>query len=142
MVETWAVAWIFLAIGDASGASEAAVPLQDLLAAADAANHAIPTLAELVDAVSRLRAAGLVASSGTETRLTPEGIVAHARASEHARLFAPRMQRLTDEWASRGFPPPAPASWALSTAELDAAWQSYTRAFSRAWRAMEADPPA
>ena len=59
-------AWLLLACSALEGGD-----LRDVIAAADAANHAIPTASELNGAMSRFLAAGLFSESGGALRPTP-----------------------------------------------------------------------
>jgi hypothetical protein len=64
----WSDAWILAAIDWAADADPAKI-----IAAADAINHAIPTIEEVEHAIQFLGAAGLVRYSDTSLRLTEEG---------------------------------------------------------------------
>lgn len=64
----WSDAWLLQAIALASRSGPAA--LADLLAAADAVNHALPTWEELHGALSRLGAGGFVEEVDERFRLT------------------------------------------------------------------------
>ncbi len=73
-------AWIFMSIGDAGGVGRW-VTLRRLIGAADSNNHSIPTIEELEDTFSKLIAAGLVETRGTDARLTSAGIDAYRTAT-------------------------------------------------------------
>jgi hypothetical protein len=68
-------AWIFLSV------SEQAAPLTDIIAMADAINHAIPTQSELQQSFRWLHERGLVRKDGKRYALTTAGIALRRCAS-------------------------------------------------------------
>jgi hypothetical protein len=68
MQARWSDAWILAAVDWAADAD-----LAKVIAAADAINHAIPTIEEMEHAIQFLGAAGLVHHSDTSLTLTDEG---------------------------------------------------------------------
>ena len=133
-------AWIFVSIGDAKGLNGWA-PLRDVIGAADSRNHAIPSIAELEGAVSRLVAAGLVESRGTETRLTAAGAKAFKDAERPRAGHIERMFRLGQEWDRADFPPDAPISWSLTESDWEAAYGEYHSWAQRVIARMTRDIP-
>lgn len=78
----WSDAWLLQSITLASG--EGPATLGDVIGAADAVNHAMPTADELHGAFVRLTAAGFVAETNARfelTQLVPEAVSAKIRAS-------------------------------------------------------------
>lgn len=68
-------AWLFLSVPDEPA------PLQDVIAAADGINHAIPTDRELQVSLGWLRAQGLVKKVGRKYSRTPAGVAVRAACS-------------------------------------------------------------
>jgi hypothetical protein len=130
-------AWIFLSIGDSGGCAQW-VPLDALIRAADSNNHAIPTIAELEDSVSKLAAAGLVETDGPQTRLTPLGCEAHRAADRAGVGHIQRMFDLSEDWKAQGYPPAAPKSWWLEPATYRDACSSYHAWFQDAYARLKA----
>src|SRR4029450_3317236 len=82
MQARWSDAWILAAVDWAADAD-----LAKVIAAADAINHAIPTIEEVEHAIQFLGAAGLVHHSDTSLTLTDEGRRICQRAEDEATLF-------------------------------------------------------
>lgn len=117
-------AWIFLSIGDAGG-GEKWVRLPELIAAADMNNHAIPTAAELTQAVSNLVAAGLADTYATDTRLTSAGREEYERTRSRSGGHVGGMFALDTAWRSRRFPDSSSTSWEVTEAEVHDAYEAY-----------------
>jgi hypothetical protein len=77
MTNTQTHAWIFLSV------SESPASLQDVIAMADAINHAIPTDKELQVSLGWLRANGLIQKEGRRYSLTPSGLALRTETSRH-----------------------------------------------------------
>lgn len=71
MDDATVASWVLLALG--STAREGDVPLDRVIGAADAINHAVLLHGELELAVQILEANGLISASGTTLRLTEAG---------------------------------------------------------------------
>jgi len=68
-------AWIFLSVSDQPA------PLTDIIAMADAINHAVPTQSELQQSFRWLQERGFVRKEGKRYSLTDTGIALRHRAS-------------------------------------------------------------
>ena len=68
-------AWIFLSV------REQPAPLTDIIALADAINHAVPTQSELQQSFRWLQECGLITRAGKRYALTPAGIALRERMS-------------------------------------------------------------
>jgi hypothetical protein len=115
-------AWIFAAVtgtGRADGTS-----LRRLISYADAINHAIPTEAELVEAVSRLRSAGLVEADIQEDRywLTVTGHRMHQKHLAGHGLFG-WIEAIPPALRTLGEPPDG--DWSLPSGIFDRAVRAY-----------------
>jgi hypothetical protein len=115
----WSDAWILAAVEWAGGGD-----LAQIIGAADAINHAIPTIEEVEHAVKFLGAAGLVRFSNNSIALTDEGKREWRRA-ESGDIFA-TLDRL--EALLKNLPevaPEAASDWVLDRSTYMSAYQRY-----------------
>ena len=120
-----AEAWIFLSIGDAARWGDAT--LDRIIGAADANNHAIPSVDEFEQAVGQLLGAGLITATPEPYSLTPEGLQLYGIINSVKRGHITRFIETAEEWRAR---PPSGAgrvSWAVDPTQFNEAYQKYTR---------------
>lgn len=132
-----AQAWIFLSIGDAGGVG-GYMDLDKVIGAADANNHAVPTVAELRQAVRLLTGAGLVERDGDMLRLTRLGEGAYRQANVDRVGHITRLFNLSKVWET--VPPPQVAQqddWLLSDEGYLSAWKVYHERFWETYRRQE-----
>ncbi len=121
-------AWVFSSI-EGSG-PENGYSLSEVIAKADGINHAILLEAELVQAVPRLVAAGLIGADSTADRywLTEAGRALYAKRMKRRGLFGwieaipPALRRLGA---------PLDAEWSLPAGTFDRAVHEYAESASR-----------
>jgi len=121
-------AWILLSVPATAG------DLSQVIGMADALNKAIPTHAELADSLGWLRATGLVESATDTYRRTRNGhdLVSRLEASsEHAFEL---WDKLTE--ALQQMPAPGYELDSLTTNEVDAAYDKYSRDFQAKYKEL------
>jgi hypothetical protein len=126
-------AWILLSIGEAATGR-----LQDILGAADAINHAVPTLRELRDSIGRLRAQGLVAKERDGYVLTAQGraMISGVQSSESKFDRWTRLAAALSQRPSRPFEPEP-----LDPDEVRRADNAHARDFWKAYRELRKRDP-
>jgi hypothetical protein len=115
---TFSDAWVFTAVAVAGGDG---CDLAELIAAADACNHAVLTTEELAQGVGRLTASALVAHDGPRFRLTAEGQELAARREGNMFSQVESVQRLLAE------APLTEGRWKMTSDDVDAAYSTYLR---------------
>jgi hypothetical protein len=120
----WSDGWILMAIFLAGGKKGAL--LEDVIASADATNHAIPTTRELSGAMAKFLGCGLVALDDDRwvlsRRMVPEIKKAYAR---RGGLFAAGDKGLT--FLKRSRLPCEPTDFKLTDATVKRAYRVYLR---------------
>ena len=119
----WSDAWVLAAITITG--SEGAASLTDVVAAADAVNHAIVLDTELEQAVGRLLGAGLIEVPKRRFRLTDAGRAMAARCSGGMR------QQVDHLLAMLRRLPLTPVPWHLEPDELETAVAGWRRRAAR-----------
>ena len=129
-----AEAWIFLSIGDAEREGQAT--LAGVIGAADANNHAIPTVGEFERAVGQLLGAGLITAAPDQYSLTLEGLQQYQTINSVHRGHITRYFETAKEWRSRA-PSNAPAvGWSVDPTAFDQAYREYSRRASEIIRRL------
>ena len=120
-------AWVLASIE--GGGPRDGYTLAQVIAKADAINHAVPAETELVRAVARLVAAGLVGADAAADRywLTEAGAALRRRSTGRG-LFG-WMEALPPTLARLGVP--AEGDWSLPPAAFDRALRAYRRRAGR-----------
>src|SRR5437016_3797316 len=96
---TGAEAWILLSIGDARAGAEAS--LENVIAAADSNNHAIPRPDEFSQAVGQLLGAGLVRVTNDRYSLTASGKKLYKQINSTRRGHIERFIDTAKVWRTR-----------------------------------------
>jgi hypothetical protein len=118
-------AWIFLSIGDAARDGQAT--LDGVIGAADANNHAIPTVGEFEQAVGQLLGAGLITATPKDYALTPEGRELYAIINSVDRGHITRFIDTGKEWRARAPSEAAAVKWSVDPKRFDEAYLQYSR---------------
>ena len=114
-------AWMFMAVAHGRREGRHAT-LEDLLAAADWINHAIPTDEELLGGLNRLISAGLLESRGNGFVLTHLGAALFMKVQKRAGLWK-QFDRLAVEFAE--LPTPMTPSWTPDPTDIEVAIAAY-----------------
>lgn len=130
-------AWIFLSVGDAGGASDW-TDLDKVIGMADSNNHAIPSVAELRQAVRLLTGADLVERDGNRLRLTPSGSETYRTVNAVREGHITRFLNLTKAWEAA---PPlqvaAQDDWPLTDEDFRTSWDAYHERFWDTYRKLK-----
>jgi hypothetical protein len=126
MTEAQTHAWLFLSVPNEPA------PLQDVIAAADGINHAIPAERELQVSLGWLQAQGLVRKEGRRYSLTPAG--AALRAACSAKTMMKTWETVTARCAALA--PVGALPDDVSPAEVATAYEGYRRWFRGALKKM------
>ena len=123
----WYDAWILLVIlynHDRGPAS-----LQNILATADAINHALPTRAELNHALNRLFAAGYIVEREGDFDVTTAAEAVYRRVAKSRTPMLDELERISHLLANQGPLASVPRRVNITASSLDAAYNAYSRAF-------------
>lgn len=118
--------WVLLSVGSISQTEE--VALGDVIATADAINHAVLLHSEMELAVQILEGVGLVAARGSALRLSESGRAELQRAE--SRSWHAMWTQLRNRLERLGVSERSP--WQVPSAEFDAAVETYLRR-ARGW---------
>ena len=130
----WYDAWILLAIlyNHERGPSS----LQDILATADAINHAIPTRAKLNDALNRILAAGYIVEHEGNFAVTEAARAGYSKVTKPRTSMLAELERMENLLADHA--PLASVPWQVNStpSSLDAAYSAYNNAFWEEYRKL------
>jgi hypothetical protein len=115
---TFSDAWVMTGVAIAG---DDGCDLAELIAAADACNHAILTADELTQGVGRLTASGLLAHDDTRFRLTAVGQQLAARRQGSMFSQVDSVRRLLAEV------PLTKGGWSVSSEDIDSAYATYIK---------------
>ncbi len=110
-------AWMFLAVAISRGDGGCA-SLEDMIAAADWINRAIPLDEELTGGLNRLMAAGFVGNTGNTFTLTESGVALFLKVQKRAGVWT-QFERLAVAFES--LPSPATPMWTPPPGAIEAA---------------------
>jgi hypothetical protein len=127
-------AWILLAIlyNHERGPSS----LQDILATADAINHAIPTRDELNNALNRLLAAGYIVDHEGNFDATEAARTEYCKVKEPRAPMLDELERIKALLANHAPPASVPRRVNISASSLDAAYGAYRKAFREQYKRL------
>jgi len=120
---TGAEAWIFLSIGDARAGAEAS--LENVIAAADSNNHAIPRPDEFSQAVGQLLGAGLVRVTNDRYSLTASGKKLYKQINSTRRGHIERFIDTAKVWRTAAPSAEAAIPWEVDRERFDQSWRMY-----------------
>ena len=126
MTEPQTHAWIFLSVPEQPAA------LQDVIAMADAINHAIPSDRELRGSLGWLVAQGLIRKDGRRYLLTPEGIALRTETSK--KLMMKTWDAVTAKFAVRTTASISQED--LAPKDITAAYDAYRENFQAAYKKL------
>jgi hypothetical protein len=128
MTDSQTYAWILLSVPESGG------KLQDLIAMADAINHAIPTHNELQRSLGWLKNQGLVVKKGRNILLTDRGVELLSRARSGHQTMMQTWERVTAELASLAGQEAPPDD--VTVTEEKAAYDAYRKDFWKRFRSL------
>lgn len=129
MTESQTFAWILLSVPDSPGT------LQDIIAMADGINHAIPSHHELQTSLGWLQARGLVRKDGRRFCTTDSGSQLLARLRRPGQTMMKTWDLVGAELETLRGEAAAPED--ITLAETTSAYNSYKKAFWKAYRELE-----
>ena len=121
----WSDTWVLLAI--IYNQKRGSATLQDIIAAADGINHAIPTLEELESALNRLLAAGCITEQDGKYDVTEPVLMVYAKMTKPRQSVPDELDKMKQFLATSPRPESCPKVIVITDSAFKDACENYLK---------------